>query len=112
MVSGGGNAAAVDLPGYVLKIHPSGQSGGLDRQAVPPRQQDFDAEPFVLFQQPKILDGQNETGQNYTILSDSTAATAAPGPMILAPDRVRNCYHRGVQPLDQPGEHLDVDMGT
>lgn len=37
MVSGGGNAAAVDLPGYVLKIHPSGQSGGLERQAVPPR---------------------------------------------------------------------------
>lgn len=72
----GGDAAAMDWPAHRQEIQPSAKSGcWAGRRFYLGRSLEvFDAELFAL--RSKILDRWNETGQDYTVLSDSTAAIA------------------------------------
>ena len=75
-MGGGRHATTMDRPSHKQGVYPRMDRGRLDRQAVPPgqKQRGLDAELHAEYQASKTLDSRNEGDQDYTILSDSTAA--------------------------------------
>ena len=65
----------MNRPSHRQTVYPRVERGRLDWQAVPPRQKQS-GQLYTLYQAPKILDDRNDQGEDYTILSDSTAAIA------------------------------------